>query len=87
MGLALKKPSRNCARVDFPLPYIYEMRACPRISGYAIENNWIHWSLHVALDEVLKKCLKEEGIQEDNQPLYIDTGTLRIHQMSLVYLI
>ena len=33
-GLALEKPSRDCARVDFPLPYIYEMRECPRISGY-----------------------------------------------------
>ena len=33
-GLALEKPSRDCARVDCPLPYIYEMRACPRISGY-----------------------------------------------------
>ena len=29
----------------------------------------------MALDEVLKKCLKEEGIQEDDQPLYIDTET------------
>ena len=39
----------------------------------------------VPLDEILKKCHKEDSVQEDNQPLYIDaeSESIKCHWCTL----